>query len=177
MIGMNILLGVFIFLFALIGFIRGGSKEGLVTSAVLLGLYLISISEKYIPIIKDFSTQAGGTILAFRLAVLCLLLFFGYQTPSYERAAAGDRFIRNGASGLLFGIFLGAINGYLIFGSLWYFLNNNGNPFSIIVAAADPKIAELANHFIPYLPPSLLAEPVIYFAVALPLLILMAIFI
>ena len=177
MIGMNILLGVFIVLFAVIGYVRGGTKEALVSAATILALYIIVIFEKYIPFIKDMAAQSSGAILTFRLFVIGILLFFGYQTPYHPKAAAGKRFEKDGQSELILGIIFGAINGYLIFGTLWFFLNNNGHPFTIISNPSGTDAASIARQFIPYLPPAWMGEPVIYFAVALPLLILLAIFI
>ena len=177
MIGMNVLLGVFIVLFAVIGYVRGGTKEALVTASMILAMYIIVIFEKYIPFIQDMAAQGNGSLLTFRLFVLGLLLFFGYQTPSHPKAAAGNRFEKEGQSELILGIIFGAINGYLIFGSLWFYLNNNGHPFPIIANPTGTDAASIARQFIPYLPPHWMGEPVIYFAVAAPLFILLAIFI
>jgi uncharacterized membrane protein required for colicin V production len=111
MIGMNILLGVFILLFAVIGFVRGASREGLVTSAMLLGLYVITIFEMYVPIIKDYALQPGGITLAIRIGVLFVMAYIGYQTPSFALISDGERFTRRRWIDVLLGIFLGATNG------------------------------------------------------------------
>jgi hypothetical protein len=177
MIGMNILLVIFIFLFGVIGYVRGGTKEALVTAAMILALYIIIIFEKYIPFIRDMAAQSGGSILTFRLIVIGVLLFFGYQTPNHPKAAAGDRFEKEGQPEFILGIIFGALNGYLIFGTVWYYLNNNGHPFPIIANPTGTDAASIARQFIPYLPPHWMGEPVIYFAVAVPLFILLAIFI
>ena len=48
MISLVVLFGIFIVLFAVIGAMRGWAKELLVTSAVVLGLFLNAILETYI---------------------------------------------------------------------------------------------------------------------------------
>ena len=68
MISLTVLFGLFVILFGVIGAMRGWAKELLVTSAVVLGLFLNSILATYIqpyqtlmataPLMTNFSVQA-----------------------------------------------------------------------------------------------------------------------
>lgn len=177
MIGLNVLLWVFIAIFAIIGYVRGGAKESLVTSAVILGLYMVTIFEKYIPFVKEIASHQDTTILLIRLLIVGVLVLLGYQTPNYPRAATGKRFSRESPQDKILGFVIGALNGYLIFGTAWYYLYNAGYPIAVIIAPTPGSpLAAITKSMVEYLPPAVLGEPFIYFAVAIPLFIIIAIF-
>jgi hypothetical protein len=84
------------------------------------------------------------------------------------------RFAREKLSDTLLGFFLGGINGYLIVGSIWYFMIQAGYPFEQITAPQPPP------NIVNYLPPELLIannSPIIYFAVAIGFLFVLVVFI
>jgi hypothetical protein len=60
-----------------------------------------------------------------------VVAFFAYQTPSTAQRLSdgrmwGDR--RIGLQERLLGMVIGGINGYLLFGSIWYYLDVTGYP-------------------------------------------------
>jgi len=63
------------------------------------------------------------TVFWLRTIIFGGLVFFGYQTPKIPRLAESEHFIRHYLQDALLGFFIGALNGYLIFGSLWYYLH------------------------------------------------------
>jgi len=102
---------VFVILFAVIGAMRGWAKELLVTSAVVLGLFLNAILETYVePYRSALFMQTGGTQFLIRGGFLALLAFFGYQTPSAR--ILRDKVAREHLQDMLLGLVLGAVNGY-----------------------------------------------------------------
>ncbi len=89
MVSLTVLFGMFVALFAVIGAMRGWAKELLVTSALVLGLFLNAILDNYItPYRTAMLLQPPLTQFALRGGVLLLMALFGYQTPEHPRPAA-----------------------------------------------------------------------------------------
>jgi hypothetical protein len=165
-------------IFAVIGAMRGWTRELLVTFSVVVAIFIISVVERYLPSIYDTFVQTGGKgQFWFRAIIVIILVFFGYQTPNITRIA-GNRFVRERFQDSLTGLFLGALNGYLIVGTLWYYLERAGYPFSDITAPAPgTELEESVNRLLEVLPPTWLEPPIIFFAVALAFLFVIVVFI
>ncbi len=180
MISLNVLLFIFIVLFAIIGAMRGWAKELLVTFSLILALFTMNVLETFVPFVKDaISTGTPQTVFWLRTGILVVLVFAGYQTPRIPRFAESGRFVRNVLQDGLLGIFLGGVNGYLIFGTIWYYLNIANYPFSF-VSAPDVTTAagEAASRLLGMLPPQwLMSTPTIYFAVAIAFVFVIMVFI
>ena len=80
---------------------------------------------------------------------------------------------------ILLGVFLGAVNGYLIFGSLWSFMVSADYPFEhVILSPIGTQFEEATNRLLSILPPSWLGtSPAIYFAVAIAFVFVLVVFI
>ena len=180
MISIHVLLWLFIGLFTIIGAMRGWAKELLVTFSVILALFTMNIFESFVPFYKSImSTSSPSSVFWIRTGIISALVFFGYQTPKLQRLAESGRFVRNFLQDTLLGGFLGAINGYLVFGTIWYYLNAAGYPFSFVMAP-DPATANgiAALAWLNYLPPAwLMGNPAIYFAVAICFIFILVVFI
>jgi uncharacterized membrane protein required for colicin V production len=169
MMGLNALFWVMVILFAIIGMSRGWAKELLVIFAVILGMFIITVLERYVPFVRDnlvMNPDAMVTVVWIRLTILLTLVFFGYQTPNLPRIASSNRFVRERLQDSLLGFFLGAVNGYFIFGTIWYFLDAAGYPFQMI-QPPEGAIAEATARLMPLMPPHWMGTPMIYFAVAI----------
>ncbi len=179
MVSLSALLWIFVFIFALIGATRGWAKEMLVTFAVMLSMFITTVLEKFVPgMLSTFSANGGALLFWYRTALLCLLVFFGYQTPNIPKFAATNRFIRDRLQDSLLGIFLGAINGFLIFGSIWWYMDKVGYPIDIVIAPdSGTAIGKAALQMVALLPPNWLGEPIIYFAVAIAFAFVLVVFI
>jgi uncharacterized membrane protein required for colicin V production len=175
MLSLSFVFWMYIALFAVIGAMRGWAKELLVACAVILGIFVVSVLEKFIPFVRD--TLVGETRFWVRAGIVVLLVFFGYQSPRLPRISESARLIRETLQDSLLGLFLGAVNGYLIFGTIWSFLNDANYPFPYISAPqpGDP-FGEAALKLIPLLPPAWLGAPLIYFAVALSFVFVLVVF-
>jgi uncharacterized membrane protein required for colicin V production len=179
-ISLNVMLLIFVVLFAIIGSMRGWAKELLVVFSVILAMFCLTVLENYVPFFKDtFANGTPETVFWLRTIILGGLVFFGYQTPKIPRLAESDRFIRHFLQDALLGFFIGAINGYLIFGSLWYYLNEAGYPFAFVSAPDSATTAgQAAIRLITSLPPAwLAASPMIYFAVGIAFILVLVVFI
>jgi hypothetical protein len=180
MVGLNVVFWILVILFAIIGMTRGWAKELLVTFSVILALFIIAVLERWAPFfqITEGQLMTSGDFWA-RVGILLALVFFGYQTPNISRLAGTGRFARDRLQDSLLGFVLGGINGYLIWGTIWFYLHNSGYPFPQIYTpppAGSPAEAAITQ-LLSILPPQWLGVPVIYFAVAIAFAFVLVVFI
>jgi uncharacterized membrane protein required for colicin V production len=180
MVSLDVIFWLFIILFGVVGLMRGWAKELMVTFAVILALFIVTVLEKYVPFITKLALDAARpgadtqTIFWLRAGLLIVLSFFGYQTPNIPRLAGSGRFARDRLQDSLLGLFLGALNGYLVWGSLWYFLDQARYPFPALIT---PNLTESAKALIGFLPPNwLLGVPTIFFAIAIAFAFVLVVF-
>jgi uncharacterized membrane protein required for colicin V production len=177
MASLSVIFYMYVILFAIIGGMRGWAKELLVGFSVILALFLTVVFETIMPVIKNMFQDQSSQQFWFRVIILVLLVFFGYQSPSIGRLAGTAK--KERISDTLLGVFLGAINGYLIFGTLWYFMDYANYPLKYFMAP-DPNtpLGVDALAMISRLPPSfLLSGNWIFVAVGLAFLFVMVVFI
>lgn len=176
MISLSVLFWMYIVLFAMIGATRGWAKEILVISSVILALFLINIMEAFIPFFRDNVTTESSFWV--RMAVLLVITFFGYQSPNLPQLVESRKFIRDRFEDILLGGFLGALNGYMIFGTAWYFLIQANYPFNWILPPDQlTETGRNASGIIEILPPQWLQPPLIYIAVGLAFVFVLVVFI
>lgn len=180
MVSLDVLFWIFTFLFAIVGLMRGWAKELLVTFAVILALFVITVLQTYVPFINKLTLDAAKpgadtqTVFWLRGGLLIVLAFFGYQTPRIPRLAEGGRFARERVQDALLGLFLGAVNGYLVWGTFWFFLDQAHYPFPGIVS---PELTASAKALLHFLPPNwLLGIPTIFFAIAVAFAFVLVVF-
>jgi len=165
-------------LFAFIGSMRGWGKEVLVSFSVILALALISVIEDLLPYTKEL--YQGDALVQFwvRSSILLLLVFFGYQSPKLSQLSKASE-KRDRVQDLILGFIFGAINGYLIFGTLWFFMHEANYPFTphITSPETDPVTREVAYRLLGAFPPALLTSFWIYVAVVLAFIFVMVVFI
>lgn len=178
MVSLLVVFYLFVMQFAVIGAIRGWAKELLVSFSVILGLFLIFTLEGLGPAVRIAIEDQSKLQFWIRVVIVCVLVFFGYQSPNLSRLAGSVR--REKISDSLLGLFIGAINGYLFFGTLWYYMNYAGYEkfkFFSSPSEVDP-IGQAAIAMMERLPPALLGgEPWIYLAVALSFVFVLVVFI
>ena len=177
MISIVAFFGMFIAFFGVMGAMRGWAKELLVTSAVVLGLFINAILESYItPYRTALFLQPVATQFVVRAGLLVMLAFFGYQTPNI-RALQG-KLARERLEEVPLGLFLGVLNGYLIGGSVWLYLHEAGYPTALVVQPeSGSELATQVANILPYLPPALLQIPQIYFAVGVVFVFIIVVFV
>jgi uncharacterized membrane protein required for colicin V production len=177
MVSLVALFGMLVLLFAIIGAIRGWAKELLVTSAIILALFILQILDKYVdPFRTSLMMQPPMTQFLTRAVLLGMLAFFGYQTPSIR--ALQPKLARERMQDIVLGFLMGGLNGYLLFGSLWYYLHMANYPTSMVIMP--PEGSELAlqiESMIKYLPPLMIPEPHIYFAVGIVFVFVIVVFV
>jgi len=176
MISLNFAFWLLVVLFGLIGMMRGWAKELLVSFSVILALAFNSLLIRYIPVIKALPTD-DTPLFWIRITIVTTLVFFGYQTVGLPRFASKAN--REKLQDSLLGFVLGAMNGFLVVGTVWFYLAEANYPFSeyITPPIAGTPMGEAAISLIPILAPRLLGEPAIYFAVILCFIFVLVVFI
>ncbi|MDL1910414.1 CvpA family protein [Chloroflexi bacterium CFX6] len=167
---------MYVILFAVIGAMRGWAKELLVAFSVILSLALNHVLRRYIPIARDLG-ETDPSLFWVRTLILLVLVYFGYQTvvsiPHLASRAARERL-----QDTLFGAILGGFNGYLIAGTILYYINVADYPFQDVISKpADPNVLQAVNQMMLYMPPQLLGEPAIYFAIILAFVFVLVVYI
>lgn len=179
MISLAVLFYILIFIFALIGATRGWAKEVIATSGVLLGLFVITVLQSFVPAVEAYLENSTiSAQIGFRSIVLGLIVFCGYQTPNLPMFGQNQHFRRDRMQDLILGFMFGGLNGFLIFGSIWYFIHQANYPYSFMFAPiAGTPAGEAALRLISLLPPTWLVPPLIYFVIALSFMFVLVVFI
>jgi uncharacterized membrane protein required for colicin V production len=166
---------MYVVLFALVGWMRGWAKELLVAFSVILALALNHVLRRYIPIAQNLP-ETDVALFWVRSLILLVLVYFGYQTViSIPHLAAKSR--TDKVQDTLFGAFLGGLNGYLVAGSILYYMHLADYPFDEVISRPPDSIAATVNQMMLYMPPQLLGEPGIYFAIILAFVFVLVVYI
>lgn len=128
---------------AVIGYLRGWNREIVVTAGAVLAMFLLF----------QFDSLLRGTLLStapreqtffIQAGIFLLIVYAAYQNRTFNaRERTGN------ISGLL-GALVGFFNGYLIGGTLWYFLDINEYPLSPLITA--PGLASPSAQSLPAIP-------------------------
>lgn len=130
MISLTTTFWIMVIIFGLIGVMRGWTREVIATSSIILALFTINqfgsalfgflgFDNNVITPPPDVRRQEFYILSAILLAIG----FFGYQGPALASSRVGDRLrIRDSLQDKFMGLAVGALNGYLVVGSLWSFL-------------------------------------------------------
>ena len=118
----------------IVGFLRGWNREVVVLAGVLLTMFALFQFDALIrgTLLLKFSHAQTFIIQA---AVFLAVVFFAYRNEAFVPEQ------RSGAKGFQAGILgsvIGFINGYLIGGTLWYFLDINEYPLAPYVMSPGP---------------------------------------
>lgn len=160
MMQLNALLFILIALFGLIGYQRGWNKEVISLAAIVLALFTLNSFDSLLreTLLANTSPQTRFIVQAL---IFALIVFFGYQTRALIGldAARAQGAINRGAYGAraedgrdelqsrILGLLMGLLNGYLVWGSLWYLMHINDYPLApyIRAPAAGSESAAIVN--------------------------------
>jgi hypothetical protein len=167
MFGIGAVFFIVVFILAATGLIRGPAKELGVTMAIVVVVAvlvqftgLFTLEELPARINNVTSTVGFGsddvfrqrTIVWFILSsIVILTAFLAYH--GQETLAYGFK-VPSSILGALLGGFVGAVNGYVLAGSIWYYLDALGYPVVIYDWFALP-LTEAAQGFVDLLPQNL----------------------
>ncbi len=166
MLSLSLVFWIFVTLFALIGAMRGWAKELRVTFSMILVLFIIQLIAQYLP---WASSNGPNTVTPFYLWLVLVVIFAfaGYHIPDNVQPKNSSKL-----QDYLLGCIIGACNGYLLVGTIWFYLDTAGYPFHEHMLP--PKAGTTALKLIVWLPPAWLNVPI---AVAIAFTIIVIVFI
>lgn len=175
MVSLVFVFWMLVIFFGLIGIFRGWAKELLVSFSVILSLAFNMLLRLYIPGVNSLPND-NLALFWIRTTIVSVLVFFGYQTVALPRFAT--KAVREKLQDSLLGFILGAINGYLIIGAIWFYMAEAGYPFAYIQAPIPGTVeGDAALNLLPFLSPNLIGVPWIYFAVIIAFIFVLVVFI
>lgn len=135
MISISAIFWLMVSFFALIGALRGWTKEVIATSGLVLSLFALNQFGPFLIEFLGFAgnetlTNAAGEVVPVArrqfyvfAAIHLTIAFFSYQGPAIAGRRLAERLrIRDNIQDKLLGTLIGGTNGYLIIGTLWAFL-------------------------------------------------------
>jgi len=122
MVPLQTVFGALVVLFALIGSLRGWAKEVIVAFSVFLALFVEHVLLTFVPPIDEImANMAPETQFYTRSVLFIIITIFGYASPTVA-TRLGAKIARERLQDLLLGFFIGALNGFLIVGTVLSFL-------------------------------------------------------
>lgn len=155
MMQLNALLFILIALFGVIGYQRGFNKEVISLAAIVLALFTLNSFDGLLRVTLLGNTPPQTRFIVQAL-IFAVIVFFGYQTRALigvdAKIAQGTRGGRrdDGRDELqanILGALMGLLNGYLVWGSLWYLMHINSYPLAPYIRepVAGSESAALVN--------------------------------
>jgi hypothetical protein len=141
MIDLSVVMWTFALFFAFVGFQRGWNKEIIATSGIILALFALHQFDAFLRNTL-LGNMSGEQRVIVQILFFSVVVYFAYQT----RAIIGGRGSegRDSLQESVLGGIIGFVNGYLIFGSLWYFVDINAYPAGLeITPPTDPSIVQM----------------------------------
>jgi hypothetical protein len=138
MIQLSTMLVVMAIFFSIIGYLRGWGREVIATAGIILGLFALF---QFDGLIRGTLLTGAPTEQVFlvQIGIFIAVVFFAYQTRSLRRGAAADATAgRDNLQDSVLGALVGFLNGYLVWGSVWYFMDINEYPFTPYIIAPSP---------------------------------------
>ncbi len=176
MMSIVVVFWMYVFLFAIIGGMRGWAKELLVTFSAILALAISHVLRRYVPLVSAMDEKDINLFWA-RIIILGVLVYFGYQTV-VSVAHLASRAVRERVQDTLIGVLLGGVNGYFIAGSVLYYLYQANYPFPrLMTPPTEPTLVNTVNQMMLYMPPALLGDPGIYFAIIIAFVFVIVVYI
>jgi hypothetical protein len=162
----EVLFGILVFVFALIGIVRGFLRELGVTLVLIFLLYFLTRFEPVLTAGLARAVGIGERIITVRrqdelrawvyIFIIVATAFVSYEG---ETLAFGGQPLR-GVQGVIMGLFIGIFNGYIIAGTIWYYLHRFGYPIRLLGVHPD-ELSSIARSIIPFLPVTFLGGPIL----------------
>jgi len=169
---------MYVILFAVIGALRGWVKELIVACSIITALAANALMRQYLPPLEPNSMDIKNVELFWvRTIVLLALTFFGYQTVGIVPHLASKAKRESLVEGFL-GLIVGAINGYLMVGTiLSYYITDAQYPYPEVLGPPPAAIASSVQMLMTFMPPRWLGVPWVYFAPIICLIFIIVVYI
>ncbi len=156
--------GVLVFVFALIGLVRGFMRELGVTTVMMFALFVLDTFEPFLDQgvgkvmalgngLVQAQNQGAAQTLLFVIVIL-VVAFISYAGETLAFGGDGP----HGALGSGLGLLIGAFNGYLIAGSVWYYLHKWDYAIRWMGFSSE-QLSDLAKSLVDFLPITFLGQP------------------
>lgn len=141
MIQLSSFMYLMIAVFGTIGYMRGWTKELIATAGIVLALFALKQFETIF--IDPLTDGKQDSKFFLQATILLTLAFFAYQTPPerFSRGSPRRSSDREGFQDGILGALVGAANGYLLIGSLWWYMDNLQYPLSPHITPVAPNSA------------------------------------
>ena len=163
----EVFFGAILLIFGLIGLARGFLKELGVTLPIMFLLFFLNQFRTQLDVGLAKALGAGVSALSdarkdllqcwMYILLLIAAAFVSYQG---ETLAFGGQ-APKGPQAILLGALTGLLNGYLVTGSIWYYMDKFGYPITLLGFSSD-KLSAFAKGVIPFLPLNFLGEPILF---------------
>jgi len=126
-------------IFGYIGFSRGWNKEIIATAGIVLALFALFQFDDLLTSLFINLQQEHAFLI--RTLFLTVVTFFAYQNRSVIGSTSTRGSNRDSLQTSVLGGLVGVFNGYLIWGSLWYFMDVANYPLQPYISAPVPGTA------------------------------------
>lgn len=169
MIPIELVWFIIVLLFGLIGLVRGYLKELGVTTVMVVVLFgIITIEGRLVPTLARLARWADEIqLISWQTGLwvvgLIITAFISYhgETLAFEGTQP------KGTLGQFLNLSSGLVNGYLIAGGVWYYIDRLGYP---LLGIRHDDLSFFAKQLLTLTPPSLLAPYLLYVAIFLVLM-------
>ncbi|GAB5490837.1 MAG: hypothetical protein Phog2KO_10520 [Phototrophicaceae bacterium] len=124
MIQLSVIVYLFVAFFAYVGWLRGWTKEVISLAGIMLAIFALWEFRAVITGVI-FNDLPAGQVFYIQSTLFLIIVFFAYQTRALAERS-GRRNNREELQTKVLGGIVGAVNGYLISGTLWFFLDYQG---------------------------------------------------
>jgi hypothetical protein len=151
----GIVWGVLVIAFTLIGLARGFLKELGVTTVLVIVLFAFGQwgDDVLAPKVVDLVSKAAGTLsggqpdermtkASFYIITTLVATFISYHGETLAFQGTPPR----GITGVLLALIIGLVNGYLVAGTMWFYLETFEYPFGLFPKELTPLEGELVKY-------------------------------
>lgn len=133
MIQLSVLIWLLSGVFGYIGWLRGWTKEVISLAGITLGLFALNEFDTLIRVTL-FGDLPVEQVFLIQAIIFLTIVFFAYQTNALaERAERNEQ--RDELQTKALGAIVGLANGYMVGGTLWYFLDIADYPLQPFINA------------------------------------------
>lgn len=122
--------------FAVIGFLRGWNRGVVASAGIFMGMFALFQFDPFIRAILRLFAFPQSQVFLIQSALFLIIVYFSYQNSAF---ITDDRNSRVNLQDSILGVVVGFLNGYLIGGTLWYFLDINEYPLDPYIVAPAPN--------------------------------------
>lgn len=163
----EVFFGVIVFIFMIIGIVRGFLRELGVTLALMFLLFFLSrfqpSIDRGVGRVLDVGSRfiGGESRNAFEVWIYLFVIgaaaFISYEGETLAFGGSAP----HGSQGTILGAMTGLLNGYLIAGSIWYYMDKFNYPIQFLGFNRE-NLSALALELIKFLPNNFLGKEILF---------------